>query len=106
MKVECKYLEEFVTTHKCKNVEKVKATSIRMNKVIKCWGIKLVKNSMALKKTVFILYGVILVVIGSINQLHKNLVISIILVLSIIVFFVVLIWILVQFKLRKASENL
>ena len=61
---------------------------------------------MALKKTILFLYGVILVVLGSINQLLKNLVISIILVLSIIVFFVVLIWILVQFKLRKASENL
>ncbi len=77
-----------------------------MNKVMNCWGIRLIKNSMALKKTIFILYGVILVVIGNINQLLKNQVISIILVLSIIVFFVVLIWILVQFKLRKASENL
>lgn len=70
------------------------------------WGIRLVKNSISLKKTILILYGVILVVIGSINQLLKNLAISIILVLSIIVFFVVLIWILVQFKLRKASENI
>ncbi len=61
---------------------------------------------MTLKNTILILYGVILVVLGSINQLLKNLVISIILVLSIIVFFVVLIWILVQFKPRKASENL
>lgn len=77
-----------------------------MNKVMNYWGIRLIKNSMALKKTIFILYGVILVVIGSINQLLKNQVISIILVLSIIVFFVVLIWILVQFKLRKASERL
>ena len=65
----------------------------------------MVKNSMSLKKTILILYGVILVVIGSINQLLKNLAISIILVLSIIVFFVVLIWILVQFKLKK-TENL
>ena len=70
------------------------------------WGIRLVKNSISLKKTILILYGVILVVIGSINQLLKNLALSIILVLSIIVFFVVLIWILVQFKLRKATENL
>ena len=77
-----------------------------MNKVVKYWGIRLVKNSMSLKKTILILFGIILVVIGSINQLLKNLVISIILVLSIIVFFVVLIWIVVQFKLRKASENL
>ena len=62
----------------------------------------MVKDFMTLKKTILILFGVILVVIGSINQLLKNLVISIIFVLSIIVFFVVLLWILLQFKLRKA----
>ena len=62
----------------------------------------MVKDFMTLKKTILILFGVILVVIGSINQLLKNLVISMIFVLSIIVFFVVLLWILLQFKLRKA----